>query len=63
MSTAPLSTKQVEKMHNVKSMNVQQMKNSVSPLLAIMLGVLAIFPFVVRFLPVEFRHYLELLFR
>ena len=66
MSTAPLPTKQVDQMHTHDAMNdaAQNVrKSSVSPLLVVMLAALAIFPFVVRFLPPEFRHYLDLLSR
>ena len=38
-------------------------KTSVNPLLVVVFVSLAVFPFIVRFLPLGFRQYLEVLFR
>src|SRR5438034_3169768 len=66
MGAAPLPTKQVGQVQSQEAMNDSTQplnRTSVSPLLIVMLVALAIFPFVVRFLPPEFRHYLDLLYR
>lgn len=61
----PLPQEQVEKAmpNSHPTTMATPEKRHISTLLAVMLGVMAVFPFVVQYLPNGLRQYLELLFR